>query len=109
MRFLKQLLYVACLVAALLEHGVALGNRQFEAMAKLDPDRTASSFEHQFRKVKARAKELAGEVSKTDSGQPKSKTSKSAATKSAAKDTAAGNASKKRGELLTVILIAKQS
>lgn len=51
---------VACLVAAMTESGMVLGNRHYDHMAKLDGKRTASSFEHQFRKIKARAKELGG-------------------------------------------------
>ena len=52
---------VAALVAALYQTGRNLGMKDYELMAKLDGNHTASSFDHQFRKVKARAKELAGE------------------------------------------------
>lgn len=49
---------VAALVAALNSKGGTLGMKDYELMASLDGSRTASSFDHQFRKVKTRAKEL---------------------------------------------------
>jgi hypothetical protein len=49
---------VSCLLAAMLEHGVILGNRHFSMMAQLDSSKTASGYEHTFRAAKARAKEI---------------------------------------------------
>lgn len=54
---------VACLLAVMEKAGVSVGLKHYELMAKLDGNRTKSSFEHQFRKVKARGKELQGELS----------------------------------------------
>ncbi|KAM0718740.1 hypothetical protein Q7P37_005811 [Cladosporium fusiforme] len=53
---------VSCLVAAMQSKGVVLGNKHYELMASLDDNRTSSSFEHKFRAVKARGKELAVEL-----------------------------------------------
>ncbi len=50
---------VAVLVAALERGGVKLGMSHYTLMASLAGNRTASSFDHGFRKVKARARELA--------------------------------------------------
>ena len=49
---------VAVLVALLDEKGVKLGQTSYERMSALDGTRTASSFDHQFRKVKAKAKDI---------------------------------------------------
>ncbi|TKA30587.1 hypothetical protein B0A54_15172 [Friedmanniomyces endolithicus] len=52
---------VAVLVAALERGGVKLGMSHYTLMASLSGgSRSASSFDHGFRKVKARARELAG-------------------------------------------------
>lgn len=80
---------VAVLVAALLAKGITLGMKDYEEMARLEPNRTASSFDHQFRKVKARAKELSGSTSM--GGAPA--TPKNSNTKTAGK--AAKNGSKR--------------
>lgn len=53
---------VACMIAAMYTAGVILGAKHYGLMAKLDGDRTPSSFEHKFRAVKARGKELATEL-----------------------------------------------
>jgi 3-oxoacyl-ACP reductase-like protein len=67
---------VACMIAALNTAGVILGAKHYGLMAKLDGTRTTSSFEHKFRAVKARGKELAAELSDGTAVQatPKSKT-----------------------------------
>ena len=54
---------VACMIAAMNTAGVILGAKHYGLMAKLDGTRTTSSFEHKFRAVKARGKELATELS----------------------------------------------
>jgi hypothetical protein len=53
---------VACMIAAMNAGGVSLGNKHYSLMAKLDGERTASGFEHKFRAVKARGKELATDL-----------------------------------------------
>lgn len=52
---------IACVLAVMEGKGNSLGSKAYKMMAKLDGNRTESSFEHQFRAVKARAKELAAE------------------------------------------------
>ncbi|TKA71685.1 hypothetical protein B0A55_07683 [Friedmanniomyces simplex] len=49
---------VAVLVATMEKAGVKLNTKTYELMARLDGSRSASSFDHGFRKVKARAREL---------------------------------------------------
>jgi hypothetical protein len=53
---------VACMIAAMNAGGVSLGGKHYSLMAKLDGERTASGFEHKFRAVKTRGKELAAEL-----------------------------------------------
>jgi hypothetical protein len=50
------------MIAAMNTAGVVLGAKHYALMAKLDGSRTTSSFEHKFRAVKARGKELATEL-----------------------------------------------
>jgi hypothetical protein len=49
---------VSCLVAALLKEGKTLGNTEFAMMEKVDKGTTNSGYQHRFRSVKARAKEI---------------------------------------------------
>ena len=49
---------VAVLVAVLKEKGGTLGMKEYTQMSSLDTSRSASGFDHLFRKVKARATEL---------------------------------------------------
>ena len=71
---------VACMIAAMNVGGVTLGSKHYGLMAKLDGERTTSSFEHKFRAVKARGKELATELN-DDGAVPKTpKSTKTAAT-----------------------------
>lgn len=49
---------VAVLVAVLKDKGATLGMKDYELMASLDGTRSASGFDHLFRKVKGRANEL---------------------------------------------------
>ncbi|KAK4957109.1 hypothetical protein LTR10_005067 [Elasticomyces elasticus] len=51
---------VAVLVAAIEKDGFKLGMKHFQLMAELDGTRTKSSFEHEFRTIKARAREING-------------------------------------------------
>lgn len=71
---------VACMIAAMNTAGVVLGAKHYSLMAKLDGARTTSSFEHKFRAVKARGKELATELNDGTAVQktPKSTTKKAA-------------------------------
>jgi hypothetical protein len=71
---------VACMIAAMNTAGVVLGAKHYGLMAKLDGTRTTSSFEHKFRAVKARGKELATELNDGTAVQktPKSTTKKTA-------------------------------
>jgi 3-oxoacyl-ACP reductase-like protein len=73
---------VACMIAAMNTAGVVLGAKHYGLMAKLDGTRTTSSFEHKFRAVKARGKELATELSDGTAVQatPKSKNKTSTST-----------------------------
>lgn len=49
---------MAVVLYCVLESGVTLGDKHYQMMSAVDGDRSASAFQHQFRKVKARAKEL---------------------------------------------------
>lgn len=88
---------VACLTAALENNGVTLGLRHSEAMARLDEERTASSFEHQFRKVKARARELAKVLGDGSAGIAPRKTTKPSSLKNPSSDGKSVEPGMKRG------------
>jgi len=81
------------MIAAMNAGGVVLGAKHYGLMAKLDGERSTSSFEHKFRAVKARGKELATELNDS-AATPKTP-------KSAKKTTA--STGKKRGSELCVI------
>ncbi|KAF7185187.1 hypothetical protein HII31_13462, partial [Pseudocercospora fuligena] len=49
---------MAVVLYCVLESGVTLGDKHYQLMSALDGTRSANAFNHQFRKVKARAKEL---------------------------------------------------
>ena len=49
---------VASLLAALNDQKVTLGSKHYEIMAKIDASKTKSGYEHYFRDVKSRAKEI---------------------------------------------------
>lgn len=84
---------VACMIAAMNAGGVTLGNKHYSLMAKLDGERSSSGFEHKFRAVKARGKELATELN-DESATPKApKTPKSTTKKTN------GTSGKKRNSL----------
>jgi hypothetical protein len=80
---------VAVLVAVLQQKGVSLGMNDYRLMSQLDGSRGASSFDHQFRKVKARARELVGSMEGAPATPAKTK-------KSSAKTP--NTSGKKRGE-----------
>ena len=69
---------IACALAVMDSKGSSLGNKAYELMSKLDGKRSASSFEHQFRAVKARAKELAAELSNESANATTPKSAKKA-------------------------------
>ena len=49
---------MAAVLYAMLESGVTLGSKHYDMMSAVCGDRGSAAFNHQFRKVKARAKEL---------------------------------------------------
>ncbi|CZT17302.1 uncharacterized protein RCC_03136 [Ramularia collo-cygni] len=55
---------VSCLLASLLSSGVTVGAQHFALMAKMDGSTTKSGYEHRFRAVKARAKEINEQIAK---------------------------------------------
>lgn len=55
---------VSCLLASLLSSGTIIGNTHFALMEKIDGSTTKSGYEHRFRAVKARAKEINDQVAK---------------------------------------------
>ena len=61
---------VAVLVATLISKGGTLGMEDYKFMSSLDGTRGASSFDHQFRKVKARAQELKAKMDGGEVGTP---------------------------------------
>lgn len=81
---------VSYIMAVLDSKGLTLGNKHFDVMAVLDGNRSASSFQHKFRGVKVRGKELSSEFA-DGAGTP-------SAQKSSKKSTPA---SKKRGSKLS--------
>ncbi|KAK5738303.1 hypothetical protein LTR17_006022 [Elasticomyces elasticus] len=59
---------VAVLIALMDKAGVKLGPVNYQLMASLDGQRTASSFDHGFREVKRRAKEIAVQAGGASNG-----------------------------------------
>jgi hypothetical protein len=53
---------MAVVLCAMAESGVTLGTKHYEMMSALDGKRGKDGFQHQFRKVKARAKELQEQI-----------------------------------------------
>lgn len=72
---------VAVLVAMLMKQGGSVGMAQYERMSSLDGKRTASSFDHQFRKVKNRAKEINAKYEGGDAPSPVTPSGKAKASK----------------------------
>lgn len=76
---------MACVLAVMDGKGATLGTKAYELMATLDGNRSASAFQHQFRAVKHRGKELAAELG-NDNANPKTpKSAKKPATTSTKK------------------------
>ncbi|KAK4540823.1 hypothetical protein LTR36_008900 [Oleoguttula mirabilis] len=65
---------VAVVLYAMLESGVTLGSKHYQMMSAVDGNRGPDSFNHQFRKAKARAKELQEQANKGGVGEPVKKT-----------------------------------
>ena len=61
---------VAALCSAILAKNVAIGKDIYEMMSALDGERTANAFQHQFRSVLQRAKELKEQADKGQKLQP---------------------------------------
>ncbi|KAK3670545.1 hypothetical protein LTR78_009513 [Recurvomyces mirabilis] len=55
---------MAVVLYAMLESGVSLSGKHYEMMSAVDGSRGKDAFNHQFRKVKARAKELQDQAKK---------------------------------------------
>lgn len=95
---------VAVLVAVIKDKGGNLGMKDYELMASLDSSRSASGFDHLFRKVKNRANELLeaknGGVAPVTT--PKKKGG--AASKNGTPATGEGTGGKKRGEFLSKLV-----
>lgn len=53
---------MACVLAVLESKGATLSGKAYDLMAQLDGKRTTAAFQHQFRAVKTRAKELAAQL-----------------------------------------------
>lgn len=93
---------VAVLVAVIKDKGGNLGMKDYELMASLDNSRSASGFDHLFRKVKNRANELL-EAKNGGAGAGAVTTPKKkggAASKSATPGTGETTGGKKRGEFV---------
>ncbi|KAK5127041.1 hypothetical protein LTR85_008400 [Meristemomyces frigidus] len=68
---------VACLIAAMAESGVVVGQKHYTIMHQIDNSRTVSGYEHFFREAKKEAKRTndkiaSGEI-KVDGGSPNKK------------------------------------
>ena len=55
---------VACLLAAMAESGVTVGQKQYNIMHQIDPSKTVSGYEHAFRAAKAEAKVINDKIAK---------------------------------------------
>jgi hypothetical protein len=92
---------MAVVLYAMAESGVTLGMKHYEMMAKADGTRGKDGFNHQFRKVKARAKELQEQAKNGTLGDGKAAPAKPAA------NGGGKQAPVKRGELFYVFRGAK--
>ena len=68
---------MACVLAVMDAKGATLGTKAYELMATLDGNRSSHAFQHQFRAVKHRGKELASQLG-SETGTPTPKTPKTA-------------------------------
>jgi hypothetical protein len=89
---------MACVLAVMDAKGATLGTKAYELMATLDGNRSSSAFQHQFRAVKHRGKELASQLG-SDTATPTPKTPKTP--KTAKKPTTAS--AKKRNSMFDVL------
>lgn len=81
---------MACVLAVMDAKGATLGNKAYDLMAKVDGKRSASAFQHQFRAVKGRSKELVAELG-DEGSTPK--------TPKSTKKTPTASTGKKRGSM----------
>lgn len=93
---------MAVVLYAMLESGITLGGDHYKLMSAVDGKRTTDSFQHQFRKVKARAKELQTKAKAGDIAAPVTPGKKRAGAGAGAVRSSAGRskATGKRGETL---------
>ena len=82
---------IAVVLYVMMESGVTLGTKHYEMMSAIDGTRGKDSFSWQFRKVKARAKELQDQVKNGGVGEPVKRG------KGGVKKDAAENGEKKKG------------
>jgi len=87
---------MACVLAVMDAKGATLGTRAYELMATLDGNRSSHAFQHQFRAVKHRGKELASQLS-GETATPTPKTPKTAKKPAAA-------SSRKRNSTLHILM-----
>ncbi|KAK3686278.1 hypothetical protein LTR37_019961 [Vermiconidia calcicola] len=81
---------MAVVLYAMAESGVSLGMKHYEMMSAVDGTRGKDSFNHQFRKVKARAKELQEQAKDGGVGTPVKKTKSPAGAKTTDKQAGSG-------------------
>lgn len=92
---------MACVLAVMDAKGATLGTKAYELMATLDGNRSVSAFQHQFRAVRHRGKELASELT-GETATPAPKTPKTPkAPKTAKKPTTAST--KKRSSMFNAL------
>lgn len=98
---------ISCLLAALSESGAVVGSKHYSLMAQIDGTRTQSGYEHMFRAVKARAREIKEQIDKGELGTQKdASTPKGPKTKTSKTATPASGVTKsnKRGEFAVMAL-----
>lgn len=87
---------VVVLVATIMENGGSLGSKEFKRMSALDGTRGEHGFNHMFRDVKARAKQLTEQAKEAGELTPVNKT-KGTGTAAAKKAVKTPTSGKKRG------------
>lgn len=93
---------VAVLVGVIKDKGGNVGMKEYELMASLDNSRSASGFDHLFRKVKNRANELL-EAKNGGATTTTPKKKGGAGSKNGTPATGEGTGGKKRGEFLSEV------
>jgi len=91
---------VAVLCCIILKNGGTIGGAQYDMMSALDGKRTASGFQHEFRAVLKRGKELKESTDKD--GAPPPVTPK---TTRVTKDKTSKTSAKKRGKLIDSLFV----